>query len=444
MYNVINNKLQAFLIFDNNTYELEGSGSFREVFAPVYELNRKLIYGLLQLYNTPVYIYFQVDPLFYVPASPWLDTTAGIFFIPVNATCYDPDGFVPTKWVQDVFIQPDAGVIYYQPKRMNRGLLMALQDTLGNKVLLKAGVNDQPDGGNVQYFKINEKHFTISGGVSSTARSSTPPVGLPAHGSTFKHIDCSVRVPEGNKRLFFHLDMYLQWIGERQGPKNKKKNVIQALALKAKAFSNQNLTDEELRLIEVLGDQTFGKLRDGVAGLAETTAVPVPMLLFPDNSTDCKTLYAMTYTNAVIENVELTKGIRQITIYFPDFTEEIGELMRGVATNSKSLSDINDVPPVIYTLLNAMAYIITGSDDESVITEDEKELHIALMLELYNEYFSTDPRYGLYVFLRKMHNWLVEQFIPYREIRVCFVRNRFASYAEHYGGLHCLIKPIYG
>lgn len=442
------NKFQAFLIFDNNTYELENSVSYQEVFAPVYELNRKLIYGLLQLYSTPIYIYFQIDPAFHVPKTPWFDKAAGVFFVPVNAACYDPDGFVPTKWVQDVFIQPESRVLYYHPGFMNRGLLMALHDTLGGKVLLKAGEKEQPEGGNVQYFMIGEQCCAISGQVpepDQNGRSNNqPPVGLPPAGTALRYINCAIKSIPVNERLFFHLDMYLQWIGFRQGVIDKKRAIPSALALKGIAFSNQNLTEEELNYITSLPDEAFTRLKSSIANLAELEAIPVPMLLFPDNSNQGNSLYAMTYVNAIIENVELKNGLRQVTLYFPDFTEEIGELLRGVKLANKKLTDINNAPPVIYTLVNAMTYVISGDRTFSGKENDFVNMKAALMLELYNKYFSNDPYYGLYVFMQEMHNYLIKRFINYKEVRVHFVRNNFANYAEHYGGLHCLVKPIYG
>lgn len=442
------NKLLAFLIFDNNTYELENSSSYKEVYAPVFEMNRKLINGLLQMYSTPVYIYFQVDPSFHLPETAWFDKGAGIYFVPVNAACYDPDGFVPTKWVQDVFIQPEPGVLFYQPEFMNRGLLMALHDTLGGKVLIKAGEKGQPEGGNVHYFVIGEQQFIISGkvpdSIPSGHSSNKPPLGFPPAGNAPRYINCSVKSLPATERLFFHLDMYLQWIGMRQISETSKTTAPGTLALKGIAFSNQNLTAEELHYITSLPDEAFTRLKTSIANLAELEAIPVPMLLFPDKSNQGNSLYAMTYVNAIIENVELKNGLRQVTIYFPDFSEEIGELLRGVRLDNKMLTDINDAPPVIYTLVNAMSYVISVDRAVPGKEDDFMNKKAVFMLELYNKYFSDDPYYGLYVFIQEMHNYLIKQFINYKEVRVCFVRNNFANYAEHYGGLHCLVKPIYG
>lgn len=449
--NISEHRIVRYLVFDIITYELNYSVSEREIYAPVYAANRKLIEGLQQLYNTPVNICFQADPAFYQPVSYWYDEIQNVYYVPVNAANYAADGQVSTKWVQDVFIQTKTGVIHYNPDYMTRGLLMALNDTLGPDIVVRAGKPKQPDGGNIQYIDLDGQRFLVTGLRKNYAGETPDALRLPASTQPTKKKEVAIHIWNSEmdvaERQTFHLDLYFHFIGQvdtitqkkRDTEKPSVREILYLLAEPEVAFKADNELGVKQKLkkaIKAAGRSFSDKMPQPISKdkVYNYTEIPVPMLLFLDRSANGKGFYGMSYVNALIENtVNPVHDIRTVTISFPDFTEEILQLVHN--ENLVETKFLKSIPPNILLLIR-LSYA-----DELNAAGVKKQT--AMLLQFYERFRENRVKETL-AFMRKMHRRLVAAFAPYPEIDILFVRNRFANYAEHYGGLHCLVKPIYG
>jgi hypothetical protein len=215
----------------------------------------------------------------------------------------------------------------------------------------------------------------------------------------------------------FHLDLYFQWIGKTE----KNNSEVLAYLIADPYQAGRDGASLPVQDLKKAVNISVTKLNDGLRTALEK--IPVPILLFEVTpSSKPAKYYGMSYVNCLIENYQLEIQERQVTIYFPDFTEELMYIAGKIDFSKRGKNaDVN-----LRVLFDASKYF----SGEKEIAEQA----------FYSE-FSDNPRRAILKFIHKMHLELIGRLSKYN-IRVCFVRHNFGDLAERFGGLHCMVKVV--
>lgn len=436
-----NLKIKAAMIFDTKDYLLDDDADKVKTFKPVIEKNNKLISSLRKnAFSERVYVYFRLKRGGKSPTTFWLDVKNNVCYVPVNTGTFFKTGQIPTKWVQDIFVQTSALEIYYQPDRMNPGLLNALSGTITNDFGVKFNVGNkcQIDGGNVQEIEINQQRFIVTGKLKNLQNCPDPAGHLPLPYQLLPVKNVWHKNMNEFERPTHHLDMFFMWVGSA----NKLSNcIIRSEVYFARWVRN---VFKQVRINKAIKDG----IKDGLK-LKELNFIDLPAMLFDDPNQTGKGFYAMTFANSIVENYS-DGGAKKVNVYLPDFTDTLAHLLMQESvpahlhlTLKSKKSDraelFNDFPFNLQLLFYLIiTFIQAGPNDEELYSDkDLSNLWLTLFYKDRSEYARK--------FIDKMNKRVLERINSAdKSIYVHFIQNNFANYAEHYGGLHCLVKPIYG